>query len=201
MTIISTTCAHCGNQFSGNRRVHLKQKLYCSKKCSGLSKVSAKKIPCDQCGKIVVKHINQIKRSKSGKAFCTVSCATSYNNTHKKHGTTISKCELIVQEKLLQLYPTMEFMFNSKDVINSELDIYIPKLKLAFELNGIFHYEPIHGQTKLTKIQVNDANKFQLCQLHEISLCIIDTSARKFKPDKALKVIVDIIQATLLALE
>jgi len=49
------------------------------------------------------------------------------------------------------LYPDLVIHFNKKDAINSELDIYIPSLKLAFELNGIFHYEPIFGKENFLK--------------------------------------------------
>lgn len=75
-----------------------------------------------------------------------------------------------------------------KDAINSELDIYIPSLKLAFELNGIFHYEPIYGQDKMNQIQNNDNRKFQACLEHGIELCIIDSSKLTyFKPANAQK--------------
>ena len=77
-------------------------------------------------------------------------------------------------------YPNLEIHYNRKDAINSELDIYIPELELAFELNGIFHYEPIYGAEKLQQIQNNDDRKFQACLEKGISLCIIDTSSLKY---------------------
>lgn len=93
--------------------------------------------------------------------------------------------EIWLEGQLPKLYPKLEFHFNRKDTINSELDIYIPSLKLAFELNGIFHYEPIYGQKKLGQIQNNDNRKFQACLEKDIELCIIDVSGLKyFKPDK-----------------
>lgn len=70
-------------------------------------------------------------------------------------------------------------------------------MKLAFELNGIFHYEPIFGESKLNKIQQNDINKFQKCQENRISLCIIDTSSQKYVKEqtsiKFLNIIKEII--------
>lgn len=59
------------------------------------------------------------------------------------------------------------------------MDIYIPVLSLAFELNGIFHYEPIYGEGKLLSIQNNDDRKFQACLEHDIELCIINSSEQK----------------------
>lgn len=116
------------------------------------------------------------KSKKSRNMFCNRSCAASYNNTHKTHGTTRSKLERWLELKLIDLYPNIEFKFNKKDAINSELDIYLPELKLAFELNGIYHYEPIHGIKVLTNIQNNDKRKFQACLEQGIELCIIDSS-------------------------
>jgi hypothetical protein len=97
----------------------------------------------------------------------------------------------------VKLYPSLEFHFNRKDTINSELDIYIPSLKLAFELNGIYHYEPIHGVEKLATIQNNDSRKLQACIERGISFCTVDTSGSKnFKPErdqKYLEIICEII--------
>ena len=68
---------------------------------------------------------------------------------------------------------------------------------MAFELNGIFHYEPIYGEEKLDKIQNNDERKFAACREAGISLCIIDTSSQKYvKPNtskKYLDIIIEII--------
>lgn len=84
-----------------------------------------------------------------------------------------------------------------KDTINGELDIYIPSLKLAFELNGIFHYEPIYNQLQLEKTQNNDQRKFQACLEKGIELCIIDVSKQKYFKESTsqqyLKIITDII--------
>lgn len=98
----------------------------------------------------------------------------------------MSKLERWLQIKLNASHPSLIFDFNQKGAINSELDIYIPGLKLAFELNGIFHYEPIYGPEKLAGIQTNDMRKFQACLEQGIELCIIDVSQMiHFKEPKA----------------
>lgn len=92
------------------------------------------------------------------------------------------------------MYPSLSIEYCNKAAINGELDIYIPSLRLAFELNGIYHYEPIHGQDKLNQVQSNDHRKFQACIEHGIELVIMDTSQLKyFKEANCLKYL-DIIK-------
>ena len=108
-------------------------------------------------------------------------------------GTRRSKLEVWLEARLRELYPSLTLLPNDKTTINSELDFYFPDLKLAFELNGIFHYEPIYGAEKLASIQNNDHRKFAACIERDISLCIIDSSKMlKFKEPKA-RVFLDIM--------
>lgn len=73
------------------------------------------------------------------------------------------------------------------------LCIYIPSLKLAFELNGIFHYEPIYGEDKLNQIQNNDIEKNKSCINEGIKLCVINTSEQKYFKEKSSKKYLNII--------
>ena len=154
---------------------------YCSQKChmNANHPIKKQKVNCLYCNKKFIKTNTEVLKTKN-KNFCSKSCAATYNNTHKQTGTRISKLEIWLQEQLSIQYPNLEIHYNRKDAINSELDIYIPSLKLAFELNGIFHYEPIYGAEKLQQIQNNDDRKFQACLEKGISLCIIDTSSLKY---------------------
>nr|DAD66539.1 MAG TPA: hydrolase [Myoviridae sp. ctPuP5] len=174
---------------------------FCSKTCSGAFKNKSHILNCTLCNKEITVKNKDFKKSKSGNHFCSQSCAAIYNNAHKTKGTRRSKLEQYLEEKLKLTYPQLEILFNDKKAINSELDIYIPSLKLAFELNGIFHYEPIFGESKFNSIQQNDANKFQKCQEHGISLCIIDTSSQKYfkeqSSNKFFNIIKDIIDKIL----
>lgn len=170
-------------------------KYYCSPECRfaarGRSKILS--VKCTNCGKVFKPSTKKDKRCKSSNRFCCHSCAATYNNKHKTTGNRRSKLEKWLEEKLSTLYPNLEIKYCDKTAINSELDIYIPSLKLAFELNGIYHYEPIHSQNKLEQIQRNDANKFQLCQENNISLCVIDTSQQKYVTEKYSIKYLDII--------
>jgi len=121
-------------------------------------------------------------------SFCSKHCAVTFNNKHKTKGTRRSKFEVWIEKQLTNDYPELEIDFNKTNAINSELDVYFPKLRFGIELNGIFHYEPIFGKDKLTSIQNNDERKFQACIENDIELMIIDISSIKyFKPEKATK--------------
>lgn len=182
---------------------------FCSTKCSasrqGIGKY--KNVPCAHCGKNVRRRIsknskNHSKSNKSDRIFCDLSCSAKYNNAHKKYGCRRSKLEIWMEKQLKAIYPNLEVHYNRKDAINSELDIYVPSLKLAFELNGVFHYEPIYGKEKLESIQNNDNRKFQACIEKGIELCIIDTSKfNYFKEQKAkefLNIVINIINPKLI---
>jgi hypothetical protein len=123
--------------------------------------------PCKNCNK-PVKSVYEI--------FCSLNCSASYNNAHKLHGTRRSKIEAWLEQQLKLKYPNMAFQFNKKDAIGSELDIFIPNLNIAFEINGVYHYKPIHGPSLLKKIQNNDTIKIDSCKKKGIILYTIDIS-------------------------
>lgn len=161
---------------------------FCGKECQSLAQTKAIKTNCAQCGKQVEIIPSQKKKSKSGNSYCSQTCAAIYNNAHKTTGTRRSKFEKWIEDQFSKEYSNLNILYNDKTTINSELDIYIPPLNIAFELNGIFHYEPIYGQEKLSSIQNNDDRKFQACLEKNIELVIIDISSLKqFKPEKATK--------------
>lgn len=193
-------CYYCGRVFlkekayiKGIKENRRKKKTkstakYCNRVCALKGRTKIQKVNCSHCGKTCLKRQGEVKKSKTGNVFCSISCGTTYNNLHKTHGTTRSKIEMYTEEQLKIKYPNLIILFNQKSAINSELDVFIPDFKLAFELNGIFHYEPIHGGEKLQKIKNNDENKFQKCQSAGISLCVIDTSGlKRFSPPGALR--------------
>jgi len=200
-TLLQLMCYACNKEFSKRKSlirdvmVHgTKNKRsckYCSRECSHLARKTSQEIKCTNCSKLFVRHANQIKKTIN--SFCSQSCSALWNNTHKTKGTRISKLETWLQSQLTTLYPNLIILYNDKTTINSELDIYIPSLKLAFELNGIFHYEPIYGPEKLQQIQNNDDRKFQACIEHNISLCIIDSSKQKYFKESTSTKYLDII--------
>lgn len=169
-------------------------------KCLNCSKPILYDIPLslDEYKTPISRRLNAMRTKK----FCNHSCSATYNNTHKTKGYRRSKLEIYIENQLKLIFPDIIFEFNQKGAINSELDIYIPSLKLAFELNGIFHYEPIYGADKLSQIQNNDNRKFQACLERGIELCIIDTSTYSYFKEqtakKYLEIVLNIIRSKLL---
>jgi hypothetical protein len=174
---------------------------FCSRKCMGEFKTTKQTFNCSNCNIELTKIPSNVKKTKNH--FCSLSCSASYNNKNKTTGNRRSKLEIWVEEQLTQFYPDLPIDFNKKTAIGSELDIYIPSLNIAFELNGIFHYEPIFGPNKLNQIKSNDISKSKACFDSKIDLCIIDTSNQKYvKPStskKYLDIIINIINERFLS--
>ena len=162
----------------------------CSKTCMGINKITLLSLTCKNCGKAIKRRPSQLKKVKN--SFCDNKCAGIYNAKHKTTGNRRAKLELWLEGKLSELYPNLKILFNDTSAIKAELDIYIPELNIAFELNGIFHYENIFGT--LSEIQTRDERKVSLCANVGIGLCVIDTSnQRYFKVSTSFKYL-DIIK-------
>lgn len=193
-------CKECNNSFMlekkyilrGLRKTHKNATYeFCSLKCKHSAQIKRILCECGTCGIHFLKLPNQIKKSKQN--FCSSSCAAIYNNAHKSYGIRRSKIELFLEQKLREVFPNLEIIFNRKTDIFSELDIFIPSLKLAFELNGICHYKPIYGLYKFIQIKNNDKRKIKLCLEHNIELHIIDISSQKKFTEKTSEVFLNFI--------
>lgn len=152
--------------------------LFCSKSChQEYRQKNRNSFVCANCGAIV-------KRTKSStptkNSFCSQSCSATFNNSHKSYGYRRSKLEVYFEEQLRKDFPQLELICNSKSLIDSELDFYFPQLKLAVEINGIFHYEPIYGSEKLERIKYNDKQKMIRCYEKGVELCVIDASSIRY---------------------
>lgn len=194
-------CEYCNNPFkalvkdirkalAGSTYIKVK---YCSKQCSHKAQDTRQTITCITCGKTLIR----AKKKITQHTFCSRQCSGKYNAANKSHGYSRSKLEIWLEQKIKAEFPNLSVICNNRDIINSELDLYIPSLKLAFELNGIFHYEPIYGFDTLYKIQNNDTRKFQACLDHGIELCIIDSSQQKRFTEKSSEKYFEIIRTVI----
>lgn len=132
-------------------------------------------VMCENCNIEFFKLFKAIQKTSHN--FCSKRCAAKYTNTHRKTGNKVSKLELYLQANLLGY----TFVYNDRKFCEGlEIDIYIPDLKLAFEINGIFHYKPIYGQDKLDKTQRKDKEKLDICNKKHTKLIVLKDESNKF---------------------
>lgn len=175
-------CKNCGRQVTKpdgryNESIKNGWNFFCSISCRYSYQEKGKEIPCAQCQKLIRKTPAQVRQTISN-VFCSKSCAAFYNNSHKHSGTRRSKLEVFIEQRLREEFPKLDFECNTNHLIGKELDFYFPELRLAIELNGIFHYQPIYGQEKLARIQENDREKARRCVEARIELFVLDVSER-----------------------
>jgi len=183
--LIYLSCTYCNAEFSCHLKLvkyamktGRKRGKYCSNTCRYSDATNEIQTKCVECGDNIVKKVREIKKSKSGNAFCSRSCAATYNNKNKKYGYRRSKAEVWFESEIKSLYPNLNPTFNLI-LYGKELDIYFPSKKLAFEINGIFHYKPIYGVEKYNRQIKNDANKRKVCKNNNIRLVVINISKMK----------------------
>lgn len=189
-------CYQCGGTFHVHKRNILQVKRgrskrkvackFCSRTCMGAYNITSVEVECAWCDKPVMKQLSQLRKSKSGRSFCNSSCSIRYNNANKVKGYRRSKFEIYLEKTLSELYPNLTIETNNRKLVGLELDLFIPELNLAIEVNGITHYKPIYGQDKFDRIQKNDEIKKRLLTEKKIDLLVLDISnLSNFTPEDA----------------
>lgn len=180
--IISLQCDYCNkvycktkNRIQDKIAKNKEEQFFCSFDCAMLYRRTGAEISCRACGKLFYSSLSLTV----GNRFCSQTCSATYNNGHKTFGYRRSKLERYIEENIRIYYPSLEMICNGVSLISSELDFYFPRLRLAIELNGIVHYEPIYGKDKLERIKSNDSGKAAKCRNVGVELAIIDVSGCK----------------------
>ena len=94
--------------------------------------------------------------------------------------------ESYIEAKIKKEFPQLDFICNDRKLLGGlELDFFFPSLKLAFELNGITHYEPIYGKDRFDRSNENDKRKMILCYEQGVELAVVDTSHIKYFKEKS----------------
>ncbi len=186
-------CLHCRKvfpleKFRVQRAVERGTGKYCSQTCARHARRTSQEVLCFNCKNSFRKLGVELKRTS--KHFCSRSCAAHYNNRNKNLGAgRRSKAEDYLSSLIRKDFPAMKIVQNDRALLPSgfKVDIVIPRLKLAIELNGPVHYFPLFGNQKLAKIQAADILKQVEIQTIGYSLLVIDISAYGyFKKVKAM---------------
>lgn len=149
---------------------------FCSTLCADKFRNRKVEVECFVCKKKFFKALCQIKRAP--RHCCGQVCAKLLRKYHKDWGSRRSKLEIAIEEHFKIIFPFIYIKYNKTD-IGYELDIFVPCLELAIELNGIFHYEPIFGEEQLLKTQETDRKKVVKCRELGIKLFVINVSKDK----------------------
>jgi hypothetical protein len=192
--LLPLECEHCHKIFhkrKGDVTMSMKGHpdfalRFCSLKCHHLKRVKDThvEVACEQCGECVLKQISWIKKNKHN--FCSRSCSARFQNAHKTLGSSRkSKAETYLAGLIRTDFKEIKVEENTRDVLPSglELDIYLPALNLAIELNGPLHFFPIFGLNKLLSIQDKDIRKQVEAHTVGCQLIVLNTSHYKYWPE------------------
>lgn len=133
---VEVQCAFCKRKFVRrlgryNEAVKKGWKQYCSKTCQIQAKITRVKKKCGNlsCQKIVIKTLNQYKKSKTGKIFCSRSCAVAFHNynTPKRKAKTRNCPNCNKKFTGWNKYCSSECLFKSQGVSKKQVIGYIKR--------------------------------------------------------------------------
>lgn len=148
-----------------------KNNIFCSKECYDEFQDNKVQVKCEKCGKSVFKSPIYIKRNRH--YFCSVKCFAKYKFK-----------ESFVETKFEELVKKLNIKYDRNDrtvVAPLELDFYFPDINYAVEVNGAFHYKPIHGENKLKKQKERDSRKHKKCKELGITLRTVKPGDCKYE--------------------
>lgn len=188
LDLVPLICRRCETSFVKKKNEiqnHLRRgrNIYCSRSCNSQARNEkhnhgSSLVICEWCIKEFRKGNAEIKKTQH--SFCTKSCSAQWRNANKTSGYRRSKMEIFIEERMKSDFPELTIYTNHRKLLGLELDFYIPELKTAIEINGILHFQPIFGTTKLKRIQELDSLKKDLCVKLDINLIILENIFGQF---------------------
>jgi hypothetical protein len=140
-------CKKCTYQLIANKTKHTQTTISTFNVLNPEEYINIKtknmKYLCDKCGNEYITNIDTLANKRNSKHFCeTCSVSTSSH-------------ELEIVEFIKSIY-SKEVEQNTRDIIPPlELDIYLPDLKLAIELNGVYWHSAQFKSPQYHRIKYN----------------------------------------------
>jgi Zn finger protein HypA/HybF involved in hydrogenase expression len=97
-------------------------------------------------------------------------------NCHKKNDKYISNKEKEIRDYIESIYDK-KIIYNSRNIINGELDIYLPDNNIAIEFDGLYWHSDIYKDRYYHK------NKTEMCEKKGIQLIHIFEDEWEYKQD------------------
>lgn len=167
-------------------------KIFCNSQCSAnfmhltYRQPFAKTIvlECHFCNSIFERIQHKTTQGKTGKFFCSAKCSSTYLGTQSKNFER-SFMELYIQQKIELNFPYLTLIIGDTKQCNGlQLDLYLPELNFAIEINGPIHYINFFGDEYLKSVQERDQRKETICKNKKLLLQIVKCSGN-FKISKA----------------
>lgn len=200
---IEVMCDHCSITFKKYQsKIDITTHNFCSRKCTSLftskPRIDRIELTCPTCSLKPSTFRTRTKQSNST-LFCSKKCYFGYAKTIQKPKkfVTRSKLEIFIEQEIKTYFPNLEVIFNAK-FCHYELDIYIPSLNHAIEINGITHYEPIYGLQPFFKTRNRDILKKSICEDHNVLLDIVsvlESTKSNSNREKYWKIIRNLIES------
>ena len=187
------TCTQCEKTgYRSPSSFKYRANYFCSKKCKDDFANKQVEVICLICKKAFYKTLCASKTKP--RHCCSKECFKTLFKFHKNWGSSRSKLEIEAEIVLRNTY-SFEILFN-KTTIGHELDIDIPCLDLALEINGPTHTKPIYGEESLLRTIKKDKEKADECERinkHLIVLDVADDNHNKKTRQKRISEILEII--------
>jgi hypothetical protein len=183
---VEINCMWCGILFSKKQSLFsYRENHFCSRLCSSRFQDKKHNVECFVCGKHFRK--SKYQSEKRPRHCCSSECVKVLNNNFKDWASNRSKLELAIENHLGVIFSGLDIRYNKTDM-GYELDIFIPDLKLAIEINGIYHYENIFKNNRFERTQQIDNEKVDKCRELGVNLFVINVSKDRGEKIKAQRI-------------